>query len=66
MMSNPDDSDEAEIYVEGKRHHVEGFLRWCKKADKKIGLSQVVSVVKVVEEEPTGFYDSFYCKVKAD
>jgi acylphosphatase len=65
MMSNPDGSDGAEIYVEGKRNQVEGFLRWCKKADKKIGMSQVVQVVDVVEEEATGLYDSFYCKVKA-
>ncbi|GKY91278.1 hypothetical protein MPSEU_000100300 [Mayamaea pseudoterrestris] len=66
MMTNPDETDKAEIYVEGKRQFVDGFLRWCKKADKKIGMSQVVSVVKVVEEEPTGLYDSFYCKVKPE
>jgi acylphosphatase len=66
MMTNADDTNKAEIYVEGKRHHVDGFLRWCQHADKKIGMSQVVSVVKVVEEEPTGLYDSFYCKVKPE
>lgn len=65
-MSNPDDTDEAEIYVEGKRKLVDGFLRWCKKADKKIGMSQVVEMISVDEEEPTGLYDGFYCKIKTE
>mmetsp|Transcript_7705 Transcript_7705/g.21452 ORF Transcript_7705/g.21452 Transcript_7705/m.21452 type:complete len:154 (-) Transcript_7705:270-731(-) len=63
-MSPPDDSKVAEIYVEGKRHLVEGFVRWCEKGAKKIGLSQVVTVNSVVNEEPTGLYDEFYVKTK--
>jgi acylphosphatase len=61
-MTPPDDTDEAEIYVEGKRKMVEGFVRWCKKSD--VGLSQVVQVKEVLDEEPTGLYDGFYCKVR--
>jgi len=61
-MSPPDDTDEAEIYVEGKRKMVEGFVRWCKKSD--VGLSQVIRVADVVDEEPTGLYDEFYVKVR--
>lgn len=61
-MSPPDDSDEAEIYVEGKKKMVEGFIRWCEKGN--VGLSQVVGVSKVTEEEPTGLYDGFYVKTK--
>jgi acylphosphatase len=64
-MSPPEDtSREAEIYVEGKRKMVDGFVRWCQKGD--VGLSQVVKVVEVVEEEPTGLYDAFYAKVRED
>lgn len=64
-MSPPDDaSREAEIYVEGKRKMVDGFLRWCQKGD--VGLSQVVKVIEVVDEEPTGLYDAFYAKVRDD
>eukprot|EP00978_Attheya_sp_CCMP212_P007654 scaffold17766_cov54-Attheya_sp.AAC.4 len=37
-MSPPDDTDQAEIYVEGKRKMVDGFIRWCKRG--KVGLSQ--------------------------
>ena len=59
-MTPPDDSKEAEIYVEGKRKMVNGFVRWCKKSD--VGLSQVISVKEVLEEEPTGLYDDFYIK----
>lgn len=59
-MTPPDD-DTAEIYVEGKRKSVEGFVRWCEKADKKVGLSQVIEVESVTyDEEPTGLYDGFY------
>ena len=61
-MSPPDGSDQAEIYVEGKRKLVDGFLRWCQKSD--VGLSQVVKVVQVVDEEPTGLYEGFYAKVR--
>mmetsp|Transcript_127530 Transcript_127530/g.366885 ORF Transcript_127530/g.366885 Transcript_127530/m.366885 type:complete len:143 (+) Transcript_127530:109-537(+) len=61
-MSPPDDTDKAEIYVEGKRKMVEGFVRWCQKGN--VGLSQVVGVEEVVEEEPTGLYDGFYVKTK--
>lgn len=60
-MSPPDDSKEAEIYVEGKRKMVEGFVRWCRKSD--VGLSQVIQVTEVLDEDPTGLYDDFYVKV---
>lgn len=63
-MTPPDETDEAEIYVEGKRRQVDGFVRWCKKGDP--GLSQVVKVLDVIEEEPTGLYDGFYCKVRGE
>jgi acylphosphatase len=59
-MSPPDDSKTAEIYVEGTRKMVEGFVRWCKKSN--VGLSQVVTVTEITEADPTGLYDSFYCK----
>jgi acylphosphatase len=62
-MTPPDDTDEAEVYVEGKRKMVEGFIRWCQKGD--VGLNQKSTVVAVVEEEPTGLYDGFYVKTKA-
>mmetsp|Transcript_1700 Transcript_1700/g.2440 ORF Transcript_1700/g.2440 Transcript_1700/m.2440 type:complete len:180 (-) Transcript_1700:296-835(-) len=61
-MSPPEDSDTAEIYVEGKRRQVEGFLRWCKKGSNKVGLSQKLTVVDVSDEVPTGLYDGFYVK----
>jgi hypothetical protein len=41
---------------------VDGFIRWCKRADKNVGLSQVVKVEDVIEESPTGLYDGFYVK----
>lgn len=61
-MTPPEEGDSAEIYVEGKRKVVDGFIRWCKKAD--IGLSQTMNVIEVLEEEPTGLYDAFYVKTK--
>ena len=61
-MTPPDDTKEAEIYVEGKRKAVDGFVRWCKKGD--VGLSQVISVSEVFDEDPTGLYDDFYLKTK--
>ncbi|KAG7353709.1 acylphosphatase [Nitzschia inconspicua] len=61
-MSPPDDSKTAEIYVEGKRKMVDGFVRWCKRSN--IGLSQVVKVTEITEADPTGLYDSFYCKTR--
>lgn len=61
-MTPPDETDVAEIYVEGKRNMVDGFVRWCQKGD--VGLSQVTRVETVEEEEPTGLYDEFYVKVK--
>jgi len=61
-MSPPDDSEEAEIYVEGKKKMVEGFIRWCKRGN--VGLSQVTKVKEVFEEEPTGLLDEFYVKTK--
>lgn len=62
-MSPPGDSDTATIYVEGKRSKVEGFVRWCKKASKKLGLNRVLEVVDTAEEVATGLYDGFYVKV---
>lgn len=63
-MSNPDDTNDAEIYVEGKRKMVEGFIRWCKRSNN-VGLSQRVKVNEVViGDEPLGLYDEFYCKTK--
>lgn len=62
-MTDPDrTSDKAEIYVEGKRKLVDGFVRWCQRG--KIGLSQKLQVLEVIDEEPTGLYESFYCKTK--
>jgi acylphosphatase len=54
--------DTAEIYVEGKLKMVDSFIRWCKRGD--VGLSQVVSVSEVIDEEPTGMYEEFFCKTK--
>ena len=62
-MTDPDTtSDRAEIYVEGKRKMVDGFVRWCNRG--KVGLSQTLRVVEIFDEEPTGLYESFYCKTK--
>lgn len=61
-MSPPEDTDTAEIYVEGKRSNVEGFIRWCGRGSKSVGLSQKFEVVEITEEEPTGLYDGFYAK----
>mmetsp|Transcript_4142 Transcript_4142/g.8537 ORF Transcript_4142/g.8537 Transcript_4142/m.8537 type:complete len:199 (-) Transcript_4142:90-686(-) len=57
-MSPPDDTKQAEIYVEGKRKMVESFIRWCKRGD--VGLSQSIKVESVLDEYPTGLYDGFY------
>ena len=43
---------------QGKRKMVDGFIRWCKKAD--VGLSQKILVESVADEEPTGLMDDFY------
>lgn len=59
-------SDEATIYVEGKRKMVDGFVRWCEKGTTKVGLSQKLEVVSATEEVPTGLYDGFYVKVDDD
>lgn len=62
-MSPPEnESDTAEVYVEGKRKMVDGFIRWCEKGSKHVGLSQTLTVENVEEEEPTGLYDGFYAK----
>lgn len=45
---------------QGKKKMVDGFVRWCKRAD--VGLSQVTDVEQVLEESPTGLYDGFYVK----
>jgi acylphosphatase len=63
-MSPPEDSDTAEIYVEGKRKNVEGFMRWCNKGTAKVGLSQKMEIVSETDETPTGLYDDFYVKTK--
>ncbi|KAL3787837.1 hypothetical protein ACHAW5_000965 [Stephanodiscus triporus] len=57
-MSPPDGSKRAEIYVEGTRKMVDGFVRWCKRGD--VGLSQAIVVESVEDEFPTGLYDDFY------
>lgn len=59
-MSPPDSTKEAEIYVEGSRKMVEGFVRWCQRGN--VGLSQMTNVKEVIEEMPTGLYDGFYTK----
>mmetsp|Transcript_11277 Transcript_11277/g.15800 ORF Transcript_11277/g.15800 Transcript_11277/m.15800 type:complete len:144 (+) Transcript_11277:116-547(+) len=59
-MTPPDDTNEAEIYVEGKRKMVDGFVRWCQKGN--VGLSQITVVKEVIDEVPTGLYDGFYVK----
>jgi len=61
-MSPPDDTDEAEIYVEGKKKMVDGFVRWCQKSN--VGLNQVIRVKEILEEDPTGLYEGFYVKTK--
>ena len=58
MSPTSSDSNEAEIYVEGKAYLVEGFIRWCQRS--KVGLNQIITVKNVYEEEPTGMYDDFY------
>jgi len=63
-MTPPDDSGKAEIYVEGKRKMLEGFVRWVQKSD--VGLSQTITVTDVQEEDPTGLYDDFYVKIRED
>mmetsp|Transcript_13205 Transcript_13205/g.31287 ORF Transcript_13205/g.31287 Transcript_13205/m.31287 type:complete len:170 (+) Transcript_13205:125-634(+) len=65
-MSPPDDEGEAEIYVEGKRKMIDGFIRWCQKGDKSVGLSQRLTVKEVIDEEPTGLYDGFYVRTGRD
>lgn len=61
-MLPPDDvTGETEIYVEGERKMVDGFVRWAKRG--KVGLSQVTEVTNVeYGDEPLGLYDEFYCK----
>jgi acylphosphatase len=58
-MTPPDDTDQAEIYVEGKKKMVDGFIRWCEKKDN-VGLNQITKVKEIIEEEPTGLYEEFY------
>jgi acylphosphatase len=62
-MSPPEEGvDEAEIYIEGTRKMVDGFIRWAQKGD--VGLSVYTKVTGIVEEEPTGMYETFYVKTK--
>ena len=63
-MTPPDGSDRAEIYIEGKKKMVEGFVRWAQRGGKAIGLSQVVKVESVLEEPPNGLLDDFYVATK--
>lgn len=48
------------LIFQGKRKLVDGFVRWCKRGN--VGLSQVVGVAEIIDEEPTGLYDGFYVK----
>lgn len=58
-MSPPDDkSERAEIYVEGKRKMISGFVRWCERGN--VGLSQQITVESVNEEDAAGLLDDFY------
>jgi hypothetical protein len=41
---------------------IDGFIRWCEKGDKTIGLSQRLTVKEVTDEEATGLYDGFYVR----
>jgi hypothetical protein len=51
--------------LKGRRKLVEGFVRWCHRSDKKVGLNQKIDVINVAyDEEPTGLYDAFYCRIK--
>jgi hypothetical protein len=59
-------SNVAEIYVEGSRKMVDGFVRWCEKSSKKVGMSQVISVIDVMEEDVTGLYEDFYAQTSKD
>ncbi|KAL7545102.1 hypothetical protein ACHAWF_008457 [Thalassiosira exigua] len=59
-MSTPDGSKRAEIYVEGKRKFIDGFIRWCQRGD--VGLSQSIKVEEVIDESPTGLFDDFYAQ----
>jgi acylphosphatase len=63
-MSPPDDTDSAEIYVEGKRKLVDGFVRWCRRGNKNVGLNQITQVKEVIDENPVGLYDDFYVKMQ--
>mmetsp|Transcript_49177 Transcript_49177/g.59613 ORF Transcript_49177/g.59613 Transcript_49177/m.59613 type:complete len:166 (-) Transcript_49177:154-651(-) len=62
FMTPPNDTKQAEIYVEGKRKMVDGFVRWAKRGN--VGLSQIVEVTDVSYEAVTGLYDGFYAKTK--
>lgn len=58
-MSPPDsESQRAEIYVEGKRKMIGGFVRWCERGN--VGLSQKIAVESVSEEDAEGLLDDFY------
>ena len=48
------------LNFQGKKKMVDGFIRWCERGN--VGLNQVIGVSEVLEEEPTGLYDDFYCK----
>lgn len=64
-MSPPSEDPDAvaEIYVEGKRKMIEGFVRWCEKGD--VGLNQLSKVLSVSYDElPTGLYEDFYVDAK--
>lgn len=48
VMTPPDGTRKAEIYVEGKRKQVEAFVRWCNRGSKSVGLSQKMDVLEVL------------------
>lgn len=64
MTPPEDDEKRAEIYVEGKRKFIEGFVRWCERGD--VGLSQAIKVESVTDESPTGMFDEFYVQTGRD
>lgn len=64
-MSPPDDStDTAEIYVEGKKKLVDGFVRWCQRGTKNVGLNQITTVSEIIDASPVGLYDEFYVQTQ--
>lgn len=64
-MTPPEGNRKAEIYVEGKKKMVEGFIRWCQRGNKNVGLCQLTEVTNVeYGDEILGLYEEFYCRTK--